>query len=62
MPLITPLLKNIRAQARAKQEEEEEDNRVVGLTLSEIRRLATREEFAENARAAKNKLRIGVED
>jgi hypothetical protein len=59
MPLITPLLKNIRAQARAKQEE---DNRVVGLTLSEIRRLATREEFAENARAAKNKLRIGVED
>ena len=60
MPLITPLLKNIRAQARAKQEEE--DNRVVGLTLSEIRRLATREEFAENARAAKNKLRIGVED
>jgi len=60
MPLITPLLKNIRAQARAKQEEE--DIRVVGLTLSEIQRLAAREEFAENARAAKNKLRIGVED
>lgn len=59
MPLITPLLKNIRAQAKAKQEE---DNRVVGLTLSEIQRLATREEFVENARAAKNKLRIGVED
>jgi hypothetical protein len=41
MPLITPLLKNIRAQARAKQEEE--DNRIVGLKLSEIQRLAARE-------------------
>jgi hypothetical protein len=59
MPLITPLLKKIHAQARTV---EEEDDGVVGLTLSEIRKLATREEFAENARAAKNKLRIGVED
>ena len=59
MPLITPLLKNIRVQTRAA---EEEDNRVIGLTLSEIRRFATREEFVENARAAKNKLRIDVED
>jgi len=41
MVLITPLLKNIRAQARAKQEEE--DNRVVGLKLSEIQRFAARE-------------------
>jgi hypothetical protein len=59
MPLITPLLKKIHSQARTV---EEEDDGVVGLTLSEIRKLATREEFAENARAAKNKLRIGVED
>jgi hypothetical protein len=42
MVLITPLLKNIRAQARAKQEEE--DNRVVGLKLSEIQRFAARKE------------------
>ena len=41
MVLITPLLKSIRAQARAKQEE---DKRVVGLKLSEIQRLAVREE------------------
>jgi hypothetical protein len=42
MVLITPLLKNIRAQARAKQEE---DNRVVGLKLSEIQRFAARKEY-----------------
>jgi len=60
MPLITPLLKTIRAQSKTKQEEK--DTRVVGLTLSEIRRLATAEEFAEKARAVKNRLRIDVED
>ncbi|MEA2045663.1 MAG: hypothetical protein U9N48_03955 [Euryarchaeota archaeon] len=59
MPLITPLLKTIRAQPKTKQEE---DTRVVGLTLSEIRRLATADEFAEKAKAVKNRLRIDVED
>ncbi|TRZ68309.1 MAG: hypothetical protein D4Q77_01485 [Methanothrix sp.] len=59
MPLITPLLKTIRAQPKTKQKE---DTRVVGLTLSEIRRLATVEEFAEKAKAVKNRLRIDVED
>ncbi|MHC1631286.1 MAG: hypothetical protein ACXQT4_03185 [Methanotrichaceae archaeon] len=60
MVLITPLLKKIHSQARKKQWEE--DARAVGLTLNEIRRIATREEFAENARAAENRIRIGVED
>ncbi|MHC1631285.1 MAG: hypothetical protein ACXQT4_03180 [Methanotrichaceae archaeon] len=60
MVLITPLLKKIRSQAKKKQREE--DARAVGLTLSEIRRIATREEFAEKAKAAENRIRIGVED
>jgi len=61
MPLITPLLKTIRARPKTKQEEDK-DARVVGLTLGEIRRLATAEEFAEKAKAVKNRLRIDVED
>lgn len=59
MVLITPRLKKIFAQAK---KEEVKDTRAVGLTLSEIQRIATQEEFAEKAKTAENRVRIVVED
>jgi hypothetical protein len=59
MVLVTPRLKKIFAQAK---KEEERDTRAVGLTLSEIQRIATREEFAERAKTAENRIRIVAED